>query len=102
MSDDFWSVIRSQIRQLASAETADDVIRILGHDRNPYGPNWDGAAGDAFFAGSGGDDSVWDALNDAGWSQVWAEAHYYWAMRAPDGSIVTYIEGDIYRGDRRA
>ncbi|MFJ3634611.1 hypothetical protein [Streptomyces sp. NPDC090112] len=102
MSDNFWAVIRAQLRELKSAQSADDVIGILAHDRNPYGPNWDGADGDAFFAGSGGDYSVWDSLDDAGWTQIWAEWHGYYAMRAPDGSVITYVEGDIYRGDRRA
>jgi len=100
MPDPFWTVIAEQHKELESARTADDVIRILRHDRNPYGPNWDGAAGDAFFAGSGGDKTVNAALHTAGWTTVWAESAIYYTMRAPDGSRITYIEGDIYRGDR--
>lgn len=106
MADPFWSAIRAQIAELRTAKTADDVIRTLSPERNPYridDPNWDGMDGGAqgFFAGSGGNDDVWDALDDAGWVQVWAASALYYVMRAPDGSMVTYIEGDVYRGDKR-
>lgn len=102
--EEFWAVIRQQITELTGAKTADDVVRILAVDRNPNlldNPEWANAAGDAFFAGSGGDDTVEDALYDAGWRELWRQAHYYWAMQAPDGSVITYVEGDVYRGDRR-
>lgn len=107
MADTFSAVIANQLNDLKSAKTADDVIRILSAERNPYGSVQhaemiDGAA-QGFFAGSGGDDTVWEALDDAGWTQVWesdkpGESGIYYTMRAPDGSEITYIEGDIYRG----
>lgn len=97
----FWTVIAEQHTELQSARTADDVIRMLSHDRNPHGPIWDGAVGDAFFAGSGGDRTVAAALRTAGWTTVWAESALYYVKCAPDGSMITYIKGDIYRGDRR-
>lgn len=101
-SNTLWSVIAGQLKELESARTADDVIRILGPDRNPYGPNWGGmdGAAEGFFAGSGGDDTVRESLETAGWVLAWSRAWYWYAMQAPDGSMVTYIEGDIYRGDR--
>jgi hypothetical protein len=46
------------------------------------------------------DGTVRDSLYTAGWTLTWAEAHYYYVMQAPDGTVITYIEGDIYRGDR--
>ena len=85
----FWAQIDAQLEDLSSARNADDVIRILGGKAS---------AGDAFFAGSGGDGSVYESLSAAGWSVVWFEAGYHWCMQAPDGSRVTYVEGDIYRG----
>lgn len=94
MMNGFWAVIDAQLKELETAKSADDVIRILGRDD-------DLGCGDAFFGGSGGDGSVWESLNSAGWTQVWAEAHYYYVMKAPDGSMITYCEGDIYEGDRR-
>ncbi|MFF7115443.1 hypothetical protein ACFY91_24470 [Streptomyces albogriseolus] len=89
--DTFWAAIAEQLQELRTAKNADDVLSTLasGHglDRG-------------FFAGSGGDDTVSDALYAAGWELVWAESSIYYTMRAPDGSMITYIEGDIYRGDR--
>lgn len=90
-ADAFWDEIDRQIEALRSAKSADDVIRILSP----------GESGDAFFGGSGGDASVSEALLDAGWSYNWSQAGYYWSMRAPDGSSITYIEGDIYKGNRK-
>ena len=105
MADNFWAVIADQLGELESATSADDVIRILSHERNPYRllphATEPTDTGDGFFAGSGGDDTVWSALRTAGWSQVWAEWASHYAMRAPDDSVITYIEGDIYRSDRR-
>jgi hypothetical protein len=96
---DFWAVVDAQLAELRTAGTAGDVLRILATDRNPYGdPSITGAP--AFFAGSGGDGSVGDALRAAGWRVTWAEASYYYSMRAPDGSEITYIEGDVYPGGK--
>lgn len=99
MPDNFWAAITAQLNEIKTARTADDVIGIL----NRYGSP---SAGDAFFAGSGGDDCLWDALDDAGWEQVWSslkpgEGHCFYVMRAPYGDLPTYIEGDVYRGDTR-
>ncbi|NEC21190.1 hypothetical protein [Streptomyces parvus] len=88
----FWTLIEMQLKELQSAKNADDVIRILGGS----GP------GDAHFAGSGGDGTVRASLFAAGWELVWQEADYFWVMKAPDDSMITYIEGDIYRGDKRS
>lgn len=87
---DFWEAIAAQLQQARTARSADDVIRIF---QPP-------SSADAFFAGSGGDDSLESALDDAGWTHTWRVAHYYWSMQTPDGSEITYIEGDIYRGNR--
>lgn len=106
MSRAFRDAIKAQLSELRTATTDDDVLNILAHERNPYvleNPSWEGAAGDGFFAGSGGDDDVEDALSDAGWERVWTspksgEAHCYFVMRSPKGSLITYCEGDVYRG----
>lgn len=109
MTSTFRTTIREQLGELRTAKTADDVTRILAHDRNPYrslpGSVETTGTGDGYYAGGDAGD-VWDALDDAGWEQVWSspkpgEGHCYYVMRAPDGSVITYIEGDIYRGDKR-
>jgi hypothetical protein len=96
----FWAVIDNQLEQARTAATADDVLRIFATGGNPYGdPHISGAPG--FFAGSGGDGSLKDSLYTAGWTPVWTEASYHWAMRAPDGSGITYVEGDLFPGTGR-
>ncbi|MEV3860696.1 hypothetical protein AB0J38_41105 [Streptomyces sp. NPDC050095] len=92
--DWFWKMIEEQLKELESAKSAEDVIRILKSEES--------SAGDAFFAGSGGDETVYGALHKAGWMPVWEPWEGFYVMKAPDGSLITYIEGDIYRGDRRA
>ncbi len=89
--DGFWEAIDTQIEQLHGARSADDVIRIL-----PVVPGL--SVGDGWFGGGGGDQTVWGALREAGWKTIWFDAPYYFAMEAPDGSGITYVEGDIYKG----
>lgn len=98
-NDPFWTTVREQLAELTAATSATKVAEILCAERNPYGHETITAQG--FFAGGGGDDTVRDALRQAGWRTVWAEASYYYAMRAPDGSVITYIEGDIYTRDTK-
>lgn len=94
MPDAFWAVIDAQLAALRSAATADDVIEILNTNCTPP------SHAEAFFGGSGGDIGVDEALSEAGWRYVWSKANYHWAMSSPvDGSVITYVEGDIYTGD---
>ncbi|WP_181273620.1 hypothetical protein [Brevibacterium oceani] len=55
----------------------------------------------AFFAGSGGDRQLRQALHAAGWRTTESRASYYYTMRHRDtGEELTYIEGDVVRGDQ--
>ena len=90
----FWDVIDGQLDALKSAKSADEVLTIC-----PRVP--DLSVGEGFFAGGGGDYTPRDSLWEAGWVTIWAEAPYYYALRAPDGTAITYVEGDIYLGDCR-
>jgi hypothetical protein len=90
--DAFWDAIDAQLAQAQSAGSAADVLAIFGSP----GHNSPG-----FFGGSGGDESLDAVLLGAGWSYAWSKASYHWAMRAPDGSGITYVEGDIYEGIER-
>lgn len=96
----FWAAVNRQLSEASQAKTVDDVLRIFSAERNPYGPDFEGMAGDAFFAGSGGDEILSDALTKAGWRVITWKSSYFWVMAAPDGQELTYIEGDIYRGIR--
>lgn len=89
----FWEAIEQQLTELRTAKTADEVIRILGGSENA-------GSGDAFFAGGGGDGRVSDSLESAGWEFVWRDAWYYYVMAAPNGDMITYVEGDVYKGDQ--
>lgn len=54
----------------------------------------------AFFAGSGGDRTLFSTLYAAGWQPLEHEAAYYYAVQHPTThEIITYTEGDVERGD---
>lgn len=97
----FWDLIDAQLDELRSAQSAEDVARILGADRNPYGDDYPYASAPAFFGGGGGDVLPSAPLREAGWRMVWAEARYHWCMEAPNGDRITYVEGDVYLHDTR-
>ena len=95
--DAFWEMIDQQIKLLEKAQTADEVIAILPNVLGEV--DFPASGADGFFMGSGGDQSVREALNEAGWRTTWSEASYYYVIQAPNGDKITYIEGDIYKGD---
>jgi len=100
VNDVFWKAVDRQLEELKSATSADEVLAILSPERNPYRDR-DMISGAGFFAGGGGDYTPADSLLQAGWRYIWREAAYHYALYAPDGSAITYVEGDVYRGDRR-
>jgi hypothetical protein len=94
---DFWQNIDTQLDtiQALGIDTFEGIADIL-----PGGN--DLSAAPAFFGGSGGDRSLFSALYEAGWIRTWIEADYYYVAWHPTtGSVLTYIEGDIYPGDQR-
>jgi len=93
---EFWAEVDKQAVALESATSATEVLAITA--KAPGDPNR--ANGEGFYAGDGGD--VYDALTAAGWGVAWLDASYYFCLVAPNGaSRITYVEGDIYRGDQR-
>lgn len=106
----FWQQIGHQLDRIATEapDTFDKVRAILldpAYDqivkdvnrnfRITFGPDA------AFFAGSGGDRTLFHALYRAGWSVITMEASYYYVMRhETTGEALTYIEGDVVRGDQ--
>lgn len=98
----FWDAIDQQLEELKTAKTADDVLAILSPERMPDG-DAEMCAGPAFFAGGGGDYTPADSLRGAGWTTLWYEAPYYYALRSPDGqSEISYVEGDVFPRDVKA
>lgn len=91
--DRFWEIIDRQLERLRTARTPADVVRILGGKA-------DMASGDTFFAGGGGDSTPIDPLTGhAGWTVAWYNAPYHYALKAPEGGFIEYVEGDIYVHD---
>ena len=75
--------------QAAAPTTAQQVVVIL-LEHDPMGKS----AADAFWSS---DESLISLLAQSGWLISWFQAYYYWQIKHPDtGSILTYIEGDVY------
>ena len=54
------------------------------------------SSGDAIFPG-GSDDTLADALSEAGWSVKFEEGDYFWtAANLASGAVVQHVEGDLY------
>lgn len=93
----FWEQIDHDLDRIEREQptTYAEVVDILKEQTEPGI-----SAAPAFFAGSGGDRSLYSALSVAGWKVIWAEAEYHYVARHPEtGETLTYVEGDVYPGD---
>lgn len=100
--DDFWTAVNAQLDRIEAerpdtfagvAAILDPIIDQGAIYGTPPGP------GRAFFAGSGGDRSLWSALYAAGWRRTWIDADYYYTAEHPvTGAVLTYCEGDVFEG----
>ncbi|MGW4343066.1 hypothetical protein ACWEED_10110 [Micrococcus luteus] len=98
--DAHWVKVAAVREALAEAKpsTAAEVIAIL----RKHDPMTVYLTGDAFYSGSGDGGDLGEDLEDAGWSYVWAASDYYYVIRHEGtGEALTYIEGDVYAGDKR-
>lgn len=107
---DFWAQINHQLSPItnAQASTFDEIRTVLldpvydevtANVHRNFERKFD--ADSAFFAGSGGEATLAGALRAAGWKVTEDEASYYYAMVHVDtGEKLTYIEGDVVRGDQ--
>ncbi|MDU2072533.1 MAG: hypothetical protein E7G28_13000 [Cutibacterium avidum] len=106
----FWPQITHQLAAIVyhRPATFEGVRRILldplyddiAAERNRNGVRHFGPDA-AFFAGSGGDETLMRALIDAGWQIGTEKASYWYTMTHPaTGETLTYTEGDIELGDR--
>lgn len=104
----FWAQIDHQLERIATEGASfDDVREVLLDERydaivieNSRNGARDFGTDGAFFAGSGGDASLRDALKRAGWRIVQYEAAYYYVVRSTAGDHLTYCEGDVLRGNQ--
>lgn len=87
----FRAAIEAQLADARKATSAERVCEIM-----PTTPDMSALGASGFCEGG---DELDATLQEAGWRRVWAEAPYLWCMRAPDGSKLTYVEGDLYLGD---
>ncbi|WP_128645006.1 hypothetical protein [Rhodococcus sp. BS-15] len=92
MADAFWKNVDASLDRIGTATTVDEVIDSLNE-------HFEKSSGDAFFGGSGGDRQLYEALIDAGWT--WSDAVYHFAAKDKAGKVLTYVEGDVYRGDQK-
>lgn len=90
--DGYWQAISASLDAMRKAKSAAEVIEILGAPDRSIG------VGDAFFGGDG--DDMMGALFDAGWRSVRIDAAYLWCLEAPDGSQISYVEGDVFTGNK--
>lgn len=105
----FWPQIDHQLQRIRTEKpgTFDGVRAVLldpaygdvateVHRNGPRSFDTDSA----FFAGSGGDPQLSDALEQASWQRVNFTASYHYVMSHPaTGEVLTYIEGDVLRGN---
>lgn len=107
--EDFWPQIDHQLERIATEkpdtfEAVRDLLLDLNYDQIVVEVHRNGPRpfdlDSAFFAGSGGDATLLDTLERAGWQTVAFAASYHYAMTHPvTGETLTYIEGDVLRGD---
>lgn len=93
--DEYWTNVDTALDKIRDeGKTVDDVIRIL---KQHFAPS----STEAFCDGSGGDRSLADVLFSErdDWVTVWYEAHYYWCAADSNGDRLSYIEGDVARGN---
>lgn len=92
---DYWDNVNAALDKIRdTGKTVDDVMAVLGQYFTP-------SSTEAFCEDSGSDRGLIDVLFDErdDWSMVWMDAHYYWCAKDSDGNLLSYIEGDVARGN---
>jgi hypothetical protein len=97
-SENYWTWEVQQLKELETAKTADDVLRITSVVGNPHIA---GVFLGRYFEGEGflhRDIEVRQALEAAGWTEFrWDNIDDY-VMLSPCGDRIVYYGGDIQRG----
>ena len=90
-SPDFWPEYGAALARVRDEQP--DTFPALKAILDGFQPP---SSGDAFFPG-GGDDTLADALRDAGWTlKFFGDAFVYKAKYPTTGACLHYIEGDLY------
>lgn len=105
ITDNFWRTIDTICDRIEAEKPAtfDAVKAVL--DASPTatypGPFFANTPDSSFFGDGGGDRSLLGSLIEAGWVVTWQDAWYYYVARHPvTGEQLTYVEGDVLRGDQ--
>lgn len=88
---DYWAMYDRTLARIRDEkpDTFDALKAILDRFHPP-------SSGDAFFPG-GADDTLADALRNAGWHVDFQEGDYLWTAWHPlTGASIRHVEGDIY------
>jgi hypothetical protein len=91
--DEFWAAIEAVCTEVRGGVTLDRLLELC-----PKIPGI--SSGDGFFEGGGGDHDLLSALLEGGWDTVEVRASYYWCAKSPTGEKLSYVEGDLYRGNQ--
>ena len=93
--DAYWANVDTALDKVRDeGDTVEDVMRILKEHFTP-------SSTEAFCDGSGGDRGLVDVLMNerTDWTFRWYDAHYYWCAADRNGDLLSYIEGDVARGN---
>ena len=89
--DAYWAMYDATLARIRNEKP--DTFTALKAILDAFEPP---SSGDAFFPG-GADDTLGDAMHDAGWFVTWEDGDYLWNARHPrTGSMLRHVEGDIY------
>lgn len=95
--DELWAAYDRTLARIRTEKPDNfaDLKAILDEFQPP-------SAGDAFFPG-GADDTLGEAMEDAGWLVRWREGDYLWdAIHPLTRARIEHVEGDVYDRTNRA
>jgi hypothetical protein len=96
-NEGYWANVTAALDEVRDGgATVDDVMRIL---KEHFAPS----STEAFCDGSGGDRGLADVLLNEreDWTTVWYDRHYYWCAKDANGDELSYVEGDVMRGNAK-
>lgn len=91
--DKYWATYDRTLARIVEEkpQSMDSLKAILDTFEPP-------SSGEAFFPG-GADETLAEALSEAGWEIRFREGDYVWVGTSRTGEVVSHLEGDLFRGD---